>query len=58
MPWYAPSVGSALVGSRFRVDYLTKSRLIVGLAPLDPLPKRVKDQARRALYAPLIQQYR
>ena len=50
--------GSAMSGRRYRVEYLTKSHLVIGLTPLSPLPKRVCDQARLQRLAPLMNQYK
>ena len=55
---YAFFDGSAMSGRRYRVEYLTKSHLVIGLTPLSPLPKRVSGQARLQRLAPLMNQYK
>ena len=50
--------GSVMSGRRYRVEYLTKSHLVIGLTPLSPLPKRVSGQARLQRLAPLMNQYK
>ena len=49
--------GRALIGRRFRVEYLTESRLIAVITPLDPPPRSVKARALLHQAEPLIQQY-
>ena len=56
VPLRAMFDGSALIGRRFRVAYLTESRLIVAIAPLDPPPRSVKARALLHQAEPLIQQ--
>ena len=45
-------------GTRLRVAYMAKSRLVICLSAADPHPQKVRDQYQLTLLAPLLDHYR